>query len=103
MAPGWGSVTLRLAGGIGKPGSRATAGQDSGGCQGGAGEGKKGTQHGKGAEVGTGPGADPPAESPSSAQLRCQIWKPGPAAGLFGPACREQLARPRGRGPHFLR
>lgn len=25
------------------------------------------------------------------------------ATGLFGPGCWEQLARPRGKGPHFLR
>lgn len=49
--------------------------------------------------MGTGPAPDPPAESPSSAQHGCQIWKPVPAAGLFGAGCWEKLVRPEGEAP----
>lgn len=49
--------------------------------------------------VGTGPGADPPAESPSSAQLRCQIWKPGLASAVLGPIVGGNLLGPEGEAP----
>lgn len=51
---------------------------------------------------GHGAQGDPPAESPSSAELGCQIWKPGlPQACLGLVAGSNLLVSPR-EGPHFL-
>lgn len=49
--------------------------------------------------MGTAPGADLLAESASSAQLGCQIWKPGRPQACLGRVAGSNLLGPEGKAP----
>lgn len=99
MAPGWGSVTLRLAGGIGKPGSRATAGQDSGGCLGGRGRGRKARSTGKGLRWALGQALTRPLSHPPQPSSDARYGSQGRPQACLGPLAGSNLLGPEGEAP----
>lgn len=97
VLPGRGAIRQRLEG----EGSRASGplqGRTLGASWPGVGVGSKRLAQ-QGGCVGTAPSADLPAESPSSAQLGCQIWKPGRPQACLGPVAGSNLLGPEGKAP----